>query len=168
MLAYLLNEKVIDDEEFNQFIMLTQQETAQNLTDDFLHLFEGCDVMHAPPWGSVYLDREQVIFGDSTLTYRQFLTQNAIELNTGMREPEDQFGLMLMAISQLIEKNKDEAALTTLLSEHLFTWAYRYLDLVELSAQTASYRALAKLTREWCLEVQDELSITPAVVKVYR
>ncbi len=54
--------------------------------------------MPAPPWGSVYQIKTASKFGASTVEYRQFLELNQIELDTGLREPEDQFGLMLFAM----------------------------------------------------------------------
>ncbi|SMY32594.1 molecular chaperone TorD family protein [Photobacterium andalusiense] len=136
------------------------------LATDFQQLFEGMDVMPAPPWGSVYLDREQVIFGDSLLRYREFLAQQQMALDTGMREPEDQFGLMLLALANLIEQQQHEAA-KALLEQHLLPWAYRYLELVEKSAKTKTYQYLAIAMQQWLHYVQQELVLTPADMKVY-
>ncbi|MCP4954459.1 MAG: DMSO reductase [Photobacterium aquimaris] len=136
------------------------------LATDFQQLFEGMDVMPAPPWGSVYLDREQVIFGDSLLRYREFLAQQQMVLDTGMREPEDQFGLMLLALANLIEQQQHEAA-KALLEQHLLPWAYRYLELVEKSAKTKTYQYLAIAMQQWLRHLQQELVLTPADMKVY-
>ncbi|SMY15278.1 molecular chaperone TorD family protein [Photobacterium aquimaris] len=136
------------------------------LATDFQQLFEGMDVMPAPPWGSVYLDREQVIFGDSLLRYREFLAQQQMALDTGMREPEDQFGLMLLALANLIEQQQHEAA-KALLEQHLLPWAYRYLELVEKSAKTKTYQYLAIAMQQWLRYLQQELVLTPADMKVY-
>ena len=157
-----------DETGFSDFVAAIDKDKTELINEDFLHLFEGCDVMHAPPWGSVYLDKDQVIFGDSTLNYRAFLSKNGMELDTGMREPEDQFGLMLMAISKIIQDTQNKEQVKELLTEHLLPWAYRYLALVEEHAQTLTYQELARIANLWCLELQEELGIVPQKLKVYR
>ncbi|MCW8345060.1 molecular chaperone TorD family protein [Vibrio sp. ZSDZ65] len=153
---------------FTQWAQVVAEDGTDTLNQDFFLLFEGGEAMYAPPWGSVYLDKEEVIFGETTVAYRQFLRQNGVELDTGMREPEDQFGLMLFAVSQFIEEKHALSAIKALLSEHLFTWCYRYLELVEKHAQTNSYQQLALLATEWCLAVQELLDIQPLAKKLYR
>lgn len=137
------------------------------LATDFQQLFEGMDVMSAPPWGSVYLDREQVVFGDSLLRYREFLAQHQMVLDTGMREPEDQFGLMLLALANLIEQQPDHVAARVLLEQHLLPWGYRYLELVAKHADTETYQYLAVTTQQWLLYLQQELELTAVDMKVY-
>ncbi|MGR5129320.1 TorD/DmsD family molecular chaperone [Photobacterium swingsii] len=160
-----------DDLEHNGFADFSHAVASDNseaLNDDFFLLFEGGETMVAPPWGSVYLDKEQVVFGDSTVRLRQFLRVNNIELDTGMREPEDQFGLMLFAVSQLIEQSQDQQLVEALLTDHLLPWCLRYLELVEKHAATNTYQHLAALVKEWCLSVQDGWQLTPLSLKVYR
>ena len=59
----LVNAMADSDEE-SLFSGLAQRMAVDGdiaLATDFQLVFEGMDVMPAPPWGSVYLDREQVI-----------------------------------------------------------------------------------------------------------
>ncbi|WP_261859232.1 TorD/DmsD family molecular chaperone [Photobacterium sanguinicancri] len=163
---------------FADFVHAVASDTSDALNDDFFLLFEGGETMVAPPWGSVYLDKEQVVFGDSTVRLRQFLRANNIELNTGMREPEDQFGLMLFAISQLIEQSQAHQSqqnvsevqqqVETLFTDHLLPWCIHYLSLVEKYSTTDTYQHLAVLVKEWCVAVQNAWQLTPLSLKVYR
>lgn len=152
---------------FSTFIEAYECSSEEQINLDFQQLFEGCDVMPAPPWGSVYLDREQVIFGDSMLRLRQFLSVHQIELNTGMREPEDQFGLSLFIMAIIIEQDKKEEFVIEFLSEHLLPWAYHYLELVKKHAKTQVYASLANVTFEWLKALQKELNVTPHPYKLY-
>ncbi|WP_415721318.1 molecular chaperone TorD family protein [Photobacterium ganghwense] len=151
---------------FAPALVAIEQESAAQLADDFQLLFEGCDVMPAPPWGSVYLDREQVIFGESTIRFRHFLKDCQLALDTGMREPEDQFGLMLMALAKLADE-QDGLSVDRLLQTHLLPWAYRYLTLVQEHARTQTYCLLADIARQWLQLVQEERGITAENLKVY-
>ena len=68
----------------------------EKLNDDYQALFIGPNALPAPPWGSVYLDKEAVIFGSSLLELRNFMRQHGISLQLAQKEPEDHFGLMMM------------------------------------------------------------------------
>ncbi len=59
-------------------------------------LFIGPWALPAPPWGSVWLDKESVLFGDSTLALRQWMRENGIALEADGNEPEDHFGTVLL------------------------------------------------------------------------
>lgn len=54
-------------------------------------LFIGPWALPAPPWGSVWLDKESVLFGDSTLALREWMRTSGIALDLERNEPEDHF-----------------------------------------------------------------------------
>ncbi|MGL4859897.1 MAG: molecular chaperone TorD family protein [Enterobacteriaceae bacterium] len=138
------------------------------LAYDFSILFEGQGVMPAPPWGSVYLQQDNLLLGPSTLDYRHFLAQQGVQFSSQQQEPEDQFGLMLLALAQLLELQRPEAA-GTLLSAHLLTWSSRYLQLVqETPLEQPFYHRLAQLARCDLQELADGLQLTVAPVPLYR
>ncbi|MCW8334093.1 molecular chaperone TorD family protein [Vibrio paucivorans] len=136
------------------------------LSSDFTELFEGLGEMKVPPWGSVYLDREKVVFGDSTVQYRQFLLDNEIALNTVVREPEDQFGLMLLAFAFLLESNKTQAA-KVLMEEHLLVWGMFYLKLLNKASHNKFYSLLALDVYEWLNKIIDDLCLVVEEKKIY-
>ncbi|MBK5142973.1 Tat proofreading chaperone DmsD [Budviciaceae bacterium BWR-B9] len=140
---------------------------AETLMHDYSMLFEGIGVMPAPPWGSVYLERENLLMGDSTLNYRQFLAQQGMVTNTDNPEPEDQFGLMLMAFAYLLESDKPAAA-QQLLSEHLLPWAERYLTLVQASdTEQDFYPQLAEIARLYLQTLQQQLNVPVEAKELY-
>ncbi|MDV5167827.1 molecular chaperone TorD family protein [Photobacterium rosenbergii] len=155
-----------EDSPFAELLKAVEADGADDLAMDFQQLFEGCEVMPAPPWGSVYLDKEQVIFGETTVAYRRFLADKEMSLDTGMREPEDQFGLMLMAMSKLAEA-EDNEAIKALLSVHLLPWAPRYLELMQKNANTQSYQLLGAMAAQWLAFIGEELAVTAVEKKVY-
>ncbi|MEH6531158.1 MAG: molecular chaperone TorD family protein [Photobacterium frigidiphilum] len=161
------NSDDVNETAFSAFISAIDSTNEESLRADFQLLFEGCEIMPAPPWGSVYLDREQVIFGDSTLRLRQFLASHNMLLDTGMREPEDQFGLTLLALANIIDQCDDVTIVTALLADHFLPWAYHYLTLVQKHGQTDVYKVLAEITQEWLTAVQAELKVTPQTYKLY-
>lgn len=121
----------------------------------FSVLFEGQGEMPCPPWGSVYLDKDNIVFGESTAQYRAFLRENGLEINSAMKEPEDQFGLMLLALSQLLEKGDADAGME-LITEHLMPWGKRYLELLASNEVSLYYAILAQITQELFSSLQSE------------
>ncbi|EJD6044062.1 molecular chaperone [Providencia rettgeri] len=141
---------------------------ADEISYDYSILFEGQGSMPAPPWGSVYLEHDNTVMGESTAEYRNFLQSKGLVTNTGVREPEDQFGLIMMAISALAEQGQ-EAAITVLFEQHLLPWAYRYLALVQQSkTETLFYPCLAQITEIYLKSLQQELGLSPAKVELFR
>ena len=128
--------------------ILKKQIEHPEIEYQFSLLFEGQGSMIAPPWGSVYLDQDKLLMGESQERYRAFLQQQGLRLNTGMNEPEDQFGLMLMAYAILLEKHQSQAA-KQLLHEHLLTWAPAYLESLKRNQISPFYQALAIIAEHY-------------------
>ncbi|WP_434524394.1 Tat proofreading chaperone DmsD [Photorhabdus asymbiotica] len=134
---------------------------------DYSILFEGQGAMPAPPWGSIYLDRENLLLGESTLAYREFLAQQNIVLSSKQREPEDQFGLMLLALVYILEQGHKPAA-RILLEQHLLPWAYRYLELVQTTKlENDFYPILAAIATDYLKTLQAELKLSVAELELF-
>ncbi|MDV5169291.1 molecular chaperone [Photobacterium rosenbergii] len=138
------------------------------LAREFSLLFEGLGEMPAPPWGSVYLDSESIVMGESTVEYRRFLASSGIALDTQMREPDDQFGLMLLAFAQLLESEKFDAS-TELLEQHLLPWAFRYLEVLQqVEGISPFYPNLAQVTHLYLTSLVEELELSPAEKPLFK
>ena len=155
-----------DYEEMQRVINLFATTKADDLDSDHLILFAGAGVMPAPPWGSVYLGKNNELFDESTAQYRSFLNRNGLRIGTGQYEPEDHFGLMMLVVSRLLEEQK-RASVHELLEKHLLNWAFHYLQLVKDNAQTDCYISLAELAITWCKTLQDELLVSPQERHIY-
>lgn len=148
--------------------------SPEQLEYDFSVLFEGQGEMPAPPWGSVYLDKENILMGTSTLQYREFLSTLGLASQSAIHEPEDQFGLMLLALVHLIEQphltqQQPTDAAIMLLTEHLLPWAYRYLELVKnAQLEHQVYPLLAEITECYLKTLQLKLGLFPHPYELYR
>ncbi|GAM66623.1 oxidoreductase component of anaerobic dehydrogenases [Vibrio sp. JCM 19236] len=141
-------------------------ENRDELEQRYNQLFVGLGELTAPPWGSVYLDSEGIVMGESTVDFRQFLAINGIELTTDMNEPEDQFGLMLMTFAQLMELESYEAA-AELLQVHLLPWAPRYLELL-IAENDSFYSQLAQLADIYLNELKEAFELVPVARPLFR
>ena len=139
-----------------------------SVCEDFSVLFEGQGEMPAPPWASVYLNVDNIVMGPSTLHYCQFLSALNLSLDTKLNEPEDQFGLMMFALAMLLEQENDTATMV-LLEEHLLSWCFHYLSLIESSELSSTfYVTLAKITSAFLEDMTALLQLTPRQYPLYR
>ena len=140
---------------------------TSSLADEYRRLFVGPAKKTAAPWGSVYTDRDQVVFGLSTLELREWLRKNGIEVRRGESEgPEDHIGTMLELMAWLAD-NRPEL-LGDYLQHHLLTWAPHFLALMQNAAADAFFTGLAALTRSTLLGIQDALSLDVIEPRFYR
>ena len=96
------------------------------------------------PWGSVYLDSESVLFGDSCIALGRWMRARGIELHEGeSREPVDHIGRMLVLLSWLCDNQPDQVI--PFMEEHLMTWAPRYFAQLEPAAAGTLYEPLGHL-----------------------
>ncbi|WP_051202257.1 TorD/DmsD family molecular chaperone [Ferrimonas senticii] len=138
--------------------------------EDYHRLFVGPGTRLAYPWGSVYTDKENLLFGASTISLERFFKQHGIAFQTAGNEPLDHIGLLLAALSGLFG-NANQTSINTatvLLNEHILPWAYRFTELVTLHAQTIYYRNLAKLLTITLHDLQCSLALTPSEVTLYK
>ncbi|MEZ8287356.1 molecular chaperone TorD family protein [Vibrio splendidus] len=160
-------EALVESEVLSEECLLAlKSEQEDELVVEFSRLFEGVGDMPAPPWGSVYLDKDRVVFGASTVEYRKFLELNQIQLDTGLREPEDQFGLMLFAHAYLLENNNIDSA-CELLGSHLLTWSPVYLERLNTASELSFYKKLSTDVIDWLKYLTSEYKINVVPKTLY-
>ena len=145
---------------------LIKQGLKQDLTEQYQNLFIGPNELQAPPWGSVYLDPECVIFGHSLLALRDFLKRHQIAFQSQQDEPEDHIGLMLMLAAYLAENRPH--LLAEFLSQHLLTWAPHFLSQLANVENHPFYQGLAQLTLIVLDDWKHKLNLSVPKVHFYR
>lgn len=138
----------------------------ETLIWQFSVLFEGQGEMVAPPWGSVYLEKDNLLMGETTAQYREFLRNHGLAFAGEQNEPEDQFGLMLLAYSALVEQGNQGAA-STLLERYLLPWGFRYLMLLQGNTLSPFYAHLADVATVFLADVQQQYALQPAETRLY-
>lgn len=138
-----------------------------DLTWEYRRLFVGPAHKAAPPWGSVYTDKDQVIFGASTLELREWLRRQGIAIDRGPGdEPEDHIGTMLVLLAWLADENPQ--AVDEYLTDHLLPWAPHFLGYMEEQSEHPFFRALAQLTRLTLEGARDEMGLQVRTPRFYR
>lgn len=138
---------------------------AADLGEEYKRQFVGPGHFEAPAWGSVYLDKDEVVFGVSELELRQWMRSNGIAAHGAPREPVDHIGRLLALLGWLASEKP--GLVGELLGDHLMPWAPRYLDLLEASARQPFYQGLAVLTRTTLQGMAGEFGVRVAARQLY-
>lgn len=158
------------DDAHSAFQMMCEDVVDGGLSDEgvweYRRLFVGPNPMPVPPWGSVYTDREQVIFGVSTIRLQRWMGEQGIARQDDEKTPEDHIGFMLLLLSW-IAQHKPEV-LEEYLRVHLLTWSSHFLIELEKAANRPFYQGLARLTRATLEGMQEDLNIIVEYPRYYR
>ena len=139
---------------------------TDDLTWEYRRLFVGPGHLPVPPWGSVYTDRECVVFGEATLRLRAWMREHGVARASAEKTPEDHIGLMLALMSHLCRTKPD--CLDEYLCMHLLTWAPHYLEELAEEARHPFYRGLANLTRATLSGIQEFRGLSVATPRFYK
>jgi TorA maturation chaperone TorD len=123
--------------------------SAEELTDkarsDYVRLFIGPGKPLSPPWGSVYLSVDGLLFTEETLYVRKFYESNGRIVKEKHREPDDHIGLELEFLAYLSELGKTETALK-FTEKYIVPWVFKWNADVQKHAKTGFYKALGNMT----------------------
>ncbi|GAB4547678.1 MAG: molecular chaperone TorD family protein [Thermodesulfovibrionia bacterium] len=127
---------------------------------DYSRLFIGPFKLVAPPYGSVYLDKEGLLMGDSTIEAVRLYREAGVEMDRDTHkdmpdhisvELEFMYYLIFKEIES-IERGDRESAKRyenlrkDFLKRHLCAWAFKFLNSLKNGAETTFYKNLALCT----------------------
>lgn len=139
---------------------------ADDLVWEYRRLFVGPAPKPAPPWGSVYTDRECVVFGASTLELRAWMRIRGIARQVDDKTPEDHIGLMLSLMAYLARNQPD--SLDEFLQGHLLTWSSHFLGQLADVAEHPFYEGLARLANATLEGIQQARGLDVVLPHFYR
>ena len=137
-----------------------------DLTWEYRRLFIGPAQSRRRRGGSVYTDRECVVFGATTLELRAWMREHGVARAADEKTPEDHIGLMLALMAWLAQNQP--ADLGEFLSLHFLTWVGHFLDELADAAEHPFYEGLARLTRASLDGVQEALGLEVVTPRFYR
>jgi len=134
-------------------------EKVQELKDEFTYLFVGPNTLPAPPWESVYLGKEALLFEETTLKVRECYKNFGLSFIHENREAEDHILIELEFLGYLITDSMEnnEAARQkelligqiTFLEEHFLKWAPQFCEKLAEHCKTKWYQGFALLLEEY-------------------
>ncbi len=150
---------------------IVRQWTSDQMPDlklDYTRLFIGLEHTLAPPYASVYLGKEKIMFDLPTLEIRDLYRRYGLKSRTSHQQPDDHIGLELSFLHYLCTEvaASDQTGstknlvqeLSTFLDGHLNKWLPDFVKLVKKHAETEFYAGIADVTEGTVLELTDYLS----------
>ena len=135
---------------------------------DYSRLFLGPFDILAKPYGSVYLDGDNVVMGDSTQRVLALYREGGFEVADDFREMPDHVAVELEFLYLLsyrlgeLPEADEQSRLVNLkrrfLTEHLGRWVGILAEAMRTGAETEFYRLLGVVTEEFVLEDMREVS----------
>jgi TorA maturation chaperone TorD len=135
-------------------------EGIDELAIDHARLFVGPFALLAPPFGSVYLEGERRLMGDSTLAVGECYREVGLEVAAGFNGTPDHIAAELefmhflsvkeieaLAGEDLVRARHFRQKQKSFLERHLAAWVPDFSRSVEDQAQTRLYKSLAAATR---------------------
>lgn len=116
-------------------------ELNDQLTDEYRRLFVGPGHLALAPYGSVYTDHEGVMYGKTTLDFRDFLRRAGVHIKLAQPVPEDHVGYQLLVLAELCATRPEYVP--ECLERHILPWAPYYFSLLEQTAQHSFFEAIA-------------------------
>jgi TorA maturation chaperone TorD len=126
-----------------------------NLRDDYLKLFTGAGTMMAPPYESVIIGNEHLIFDKPTLAVREYYRAYGWKSRFEGKIPDDHLGTEILFINLMVDKYltlDDEACRREMRNEmrrfiegHPLKWISTWRELVEKHASTKCFKGIARL-----------------------
>lgn len=126
---------------------------------DYTRIFLGPNHIIAKPYGSVWLEGQDTVMGDSTMAVLKLYEEGGFDMSEEFREVPDHIAAELEFLYLLIyreneaqrngqpEEQEAKAALRKrFLDEHLGRWVGPFTAAVRAGAQSSYYRELAGLT----------------------
>lgn len=139
-----------------EMLRLLPAYSDEELLVDYSRLFIGPGELFAAPYGSVYVEKERRVMGDSTMDVVAFYNAHGLVMDSDFREVPDHVAVELEFLYYLVFKEiqaldaKDTTtAAAALESQEIFMdrflrpWANTFADRMTEGAETGFYKALA-------------------------
>lgn len=142
----------------------------EELKADYAKLFVGPFTLLSPPYGSVYLDRERKVMGDSTVKLKRVYRKAGVDISEDFHDAPDHivaelefmYFLIFKEVESLGESEVGRAVdllnqQKAFLRDHLCAWVPEFTKKVEEVATTEFYKNLARATRTFLEENLDAI-----------
>lgn len=128
-----------------------QRTSLQELQIEYSKLFVGPYQLDAPPYSSVYLDKEDLVMGESTQEAIHYYVEAGLNPSSENHEPPDHISIELefmyfLLFQNVVEKDDHFFELShQFMNRHLALWVYAFTKRIIESTKNAFYLELATL-----------------------
>ncbi|RMH70681.1 MAG: molecular chaperone TorD [Gemmatimonadetes bacterium] len=128
-----------------------QQYSIEELTVEYARLFVGPFKLEAPPYGSLYLETEGKVMGDTTMAVKNMYRQYGLEIAEDFKELPDHIAVELEFMYYLgyqasVNGNRETyiQAQRTFLKQYLAPFVFPFCEQIKTNTTNEFYRQLAE------------------------
>ena len=135
------------------------EKLSLELRREYTRLFiNGFPRVVVPPYGSIYLEKDGLVFGNTTSEVLQFYHRAGFALKEDLRDLPDHIAHELEFMGTLANQESQatgaeriglEEVQMRFFSRFILPWVFSFCERIELQSQTPFYRCLGVLTREF-------------------
>lgn len=150
-----------------------QKYSDQDLAVEYAKLFVGPFELKAPPYGSIYLDKERRVMGDSTMEVIRMYQEEGLSIDKDCKELPDHIAIELEFMNYLIDREIDTCVKSKLddaikdlknqeifLKKYLGAWISNFSKAIIENSNNPFYISLAKCTEVFIKTDMDYISET--------
>ena len=156
----------------SNMIKALSMHTEEELLVDYSRLFVGPAELLAVPYGSIYLDKDKRIMGDSTIAVIEFYKSHGLVMDEDFKEVPDHIAAELefmyylvfqeiqaLEASDLTAASAVVEAQDVFMNKFLRSWVDKFANKIEEVSETGFYKALAGCLSAFIYktEIQDSL-----------
>lgn len=158
---------------FTEMEEAVQKQSDENLAIEYARLFVGPYELKAPPYGSVYLDKERRVMGDSTMEVIKMYHEEGLSIDEDFKELPDHIAVELEFMNYLIYREIDTCMKSKLddtmeglrnqeifLKRYLGTWVPDFSKAIIENSNNHFYINLAKCITVFIKTDMDYISNT--------
>jgi DMSO reductase family type II enzyme chaperone len=154
---------------------LAASNVKKDLLVDYSALFIGPFALRAAPYGSVYLDPEGLLMGNSTIDAVKTYRKSGVEMDKDQKDMPDHISVELEFMYYLLAKEMEAEAAADkentdryrqaredFMRRHLGAWVLKFTDKMKEGAKTGFYRGLAECTSAFLKQEMKGLAVHTA------
>lgn len=153
------DESVIELSNLIESNDILEESYIDKLKEDYYKLFIGPGSLLAPPWRSVYVSEERIIFDEHTLEIREIFSNYGVSINAENKVPDDHIGYLLQFMSilsnrsrELLNEDKNQDAVDLLyaqkefLNDYILAWSNELFENIIENSEEKFFINLSKFT----------------------
>ncbi|WP_163133339.1 molecular chaperone TorD [Agarivorans sp. Alg241-V36] len=121
------------------------QHPELELAADFCQQFLSDSKVGAPPYASVYLSANKLMFQESHEKMRALLVSQGLQVDPKFNEPADHLAIQLDYLGNLILREAPAQQQADFINQHLLAWLPQWLDALRKVSKGGFYQGFAEL-----------------------
>jgi TorA-specific chaperone len=121
------------------------QHPELELAADFCQQFLSDSKVGAPPYASVYLSANKLMFQEPHEKMRALLVSQGLQVDPNFNEPADHLAIQLDYLGNLILREAPAQQQADFINQHLLAWLPQWLDALRKVSKGGLYQGFAEL-----------------------